>query len=65
MEINEKIHIEEYNPEWIGEYECEKEQLSILSNSNYFQRGLLMKREFMKYYDWLQILEIVPGLLKL
>ena len=65
MEINEKIHIEEYNPEWIGGYECEKEQLSILSNSNYFQRVLLMKREFMKYYDWLQILETIPGLLKL
>lgn len=27
MEINEKIYIEEYNPEWAGQYEYEKEQL--------------------------------------
>ncbi|HHV97893.1 MAG TPA: GrpB family protein [Clostridiaceae bacterium] len=27
MEINEKIHIEEYNPEWVKKYEYEKEQL--------------------------------------
>lgn len=27
MEINEKIHIEEHNPEWVRQYEYEKEQL--------------------------------------
>lgn len=27
MEINEKIHIEEYNPEWARQYIYEKEQL--------------------------------------
>ncbi|MGI6706728.1 MAG: hypothetical protein ACOX6S_10980 [Clostridia bacterium] len=27
MEINEKIYLEEYNPEWIRQYEYEKEQL--------------------------------------
>jgi len=27
MEINEKIHIEEYNPEWVRQYENEKEHL--------------------------------------
>ncbi len=27
MGINEKIHIEEYNPEWVRQYIYEKEQL--------------------------------------
>jgi GrpB-like predicted nucleotidyltransferase (UPF0157 family) len=27
MEINVKIHIEEYKPEWVRQYEYEKEQL--------------------------------------
>ncbi|GMG97981.1 GrpB family protein [Tepidimicrobium xylanilyticum] len=27
MEINEKIHIEEYNPEWVRHYGYEKEKL--------------------------------------
>jgi hypothetical protein len=26
MEINGKIYLEEYNPEWIRQYEYEKEQ---------------------------------------
>jgi len=34
MEINEKIHIEEYNPEWVRQYEYEKEKLcSALGNT--------------------------------
>jgi GrpB-like predicted nucleotidyltransferase (UPF0157 family) len=27
MRINEKIHIDEHNPEWVRQYEYEKEQL--------------------------------------
>jgi GrpB-like predicted nucleotidyltransferase (UPF0157 family) len=34
MEVNEKIHIEEYNPEWVRHYEYEKEKLcSALGNT--------------------------------
>lgn len=43
MEINEKIHIEEYNPEWVLQYEHEKEQLRDFLRNN--------KDEAMRYSE--------------